>query len=194
MLLSRFPRTLGLRHSLLLLAVLALFGFSASCAREEVQPAGDAAELARVEALSQARDSLLSQKASLEATATKWTLDETSSDITGFYEGEVLRVIEEAMDMGEFGTSTSVYFYTPKGGLFAYSEEKQSRTGVRTGNPKTERVELSLLFSDNGSLLRGERKVDGATTELTGLEAQGVRMHARELELMLQSRRQGGTP
>lgn len=165
--------------------------FLASCAREEAPSGGDpgSSSGALVAELAQQRDALDSSKGGLETMDAEWTLGDTSSRIKAYYAGETLALIEEEMTMGEFGNARSRYFYSPKGSLFAYTEEKESQTGARTGNARTERVQLQLFFADNGSLLQGERSVDGAKAELTGVESQGVKLHARELELVLQEKR-----
>ena len=165
----------------------------ASCAREEaaVPPGGDTALAAE---LLQSRDALAARKGTLEAVEAEWDLGDTKSSVTGYYDGAALVLIEETMTMGEFGSARSTYSYSPKGNLFAYTEEKESQSGVRSGNARTEHVQLNLLFEENGSLLTAERTVDGAPSPLTGMEAQGVKMHARELELSLAEKRAPATP
>lgn len=185
-------RVMFRNHSLLIAAALALCLGLAACSRTETPAPAEDGAAARAETLIQERDALLGRKASLEAVPAKWSLDDDiRSTLTGYYEGDALRIIEEEMTMGEFGSARSSYFYTPKGGLFAYTESKASQRGARTGKAVTEQIDLELLFAPNGSLAGGERKVDGSPAELTGVEAQGVKMHARELELVLRERRGG---
>ncbi|MCW5966696.1 MAG: hypothetical protein KIT83_21840 [Bryobacterales bacterium] len=161
-----------------------------SCSREDVSPStreGADGAVHVAEILSQ-RDAIAASRPTLEAVDATWNLGDTASRVKGYYSGPALQLIDEEMSMGEFGAARSSYFYSPKGNLFAYTEEKESQTGIRTGNVRTERVKLSLLFDESGSLLQGERTVDGARAALTGLESQGVRLHARELELVLQEK------
>ena len=121
-------------------------------------------------------------------------MGETRSAITGYFDGDDLRVIEEEMTMGEFGDASAKYFYLPGGKLFAYSEQKNARSGTKSGVVKTEKVTLSLLFSESGALLEGKRSVDGEEAPLVGVEEQGVRMLARELEAALAESRAGAAP
>jgi hypothetical protein len=183
-----------LRRNLLLLTVASALSVGIwGCGRTETPsaPAEDA-DQSQSAALVRERDALLARKDSFTAVSAKWALDETvKSSCKGYYEGDVLRLIEEEMTMGEFGSATSVYFYTDKGALFAYTENKESQRGARSGNAVKEKVELQLLFAPNGTLVGGERKVDGTVSELTGVEAQGATMHARELESVLQEKRSG---
>lgn len=179
------------RHLLLLTVAFPLFVGIWGCNRTETPtaPAEDATQ-AQAAALVQERDALSARKEGLTAVPTKWTLDDTiKSSCKGYYEGDTLRLIEEEMTMGEFGFANSQYFYTDKGVLFAYTENKETQRGAKSGNIVKEKVEVQLLFAPNGTLVGGERKVDGTVSELTGMEAQGVKMHARELESALQEKR-----
>lgn len=178
----------------LLGSALVMMMLLAACSREEAPPAQPASttDAEAVAALSSQRDAILAKRDSLNALEAKWNLGDTSSSVKGFFDGESLALIEEEMNMGEFGNARSRYVYSPKGNLLAYSEEKEIRTGARTGSPRVEQVKLSLLFAENGNLLQGERLVDGSPAELTGLEQQGVKLHARELELALQEKRAAG--
>lgn len=170
--------------------------FAVSCAREEASPGArmDAGNAARAAEAARERDAIAASKAALEVVDATWSLGETASRVKGYYAGSALRLVEEEMTMGEFGSARSSYFYSPKGNLFAYTEDKESQTGARTGNARTERIHLSLLFGDTGSLVQGERTADGQRAELTGLESQGVKLHARELELVLQEKRGAPAP
>lgn len=157
-----------------------------ACSKTE-QPA-DAAEAARqaqVQAAMEARDQIAAQESSFTPVTATWSLGGTSSEITGFYQGDSLRMIREEMSMGDFGSTSARYFYAPDGKLTAYTESKQARSGASTGSATTEQIELDLLFSESGSLLSGQRTANGAAAPLVGIEEQGVRMHARELEAAL---------
>lgn len=181
------------RHLLLIAGVSVIILGICGCSRTETPASStDNAAEARSAALVQEREALLTKKASFTTTPTKWSLDDTvKSTLVGYYEGDVLRLIEEEMTMGEFGSARSLYFYTDEGTLFAYTEDKESQRGARSGNAVKEKVAVQLLFSPNGTLVGGERKVDGTVSELTGMESQGAKMHARELESALQEKRGG---
>lgn len=166
---------------------LLLTAFLAACSQPEVAPADDA-EAARAkaaEALAAEREELAQRAGSLTLLKTEWTMGDITSTISGYYENETLRLIEEEMRMGDFGDASAKYFYRPDGSLFAYSERKNSRSGTKSDSVKTERITLSLLFGETGALIGAERTVDGAAVPLVGIEEQGVRMHARELEAAL---------
>ncbi len=181
------------RHVLLIAASAAVFLGICGCSRTETPAtSGDSAAQAQSAALVQEREALLAKKGSLTSVPAKWALDDTvKSAIAGYYEGDTLRLIEEEMTMGEFGSANSQYFYTASGALFAYTESKESQRGARSGNAVKEKIEVQLLFAPNGTLVGGERKVDGSVTDLTGMESQGAKMHARELESVLQEKRGG---
>lgn len=179
------------RARLLLAGAFSICLLFSSCSRTEtpVAPAQDDARAA-LDKLSGERDALLKEKTSMQMVASKWTLDEEiNSTFTAYYQGETLRLIEEQMAMGKFGSAQSTYFYSPQGGLFAYTESKDSQRGAQTGNPVSEKVEMQLLFGPNGAALGGERRVDGKPAELTGVEFEGVKMHSRELQAVLTEKR-----
>lgn len=158
-----------------------------TCKRNETPAAdaGNASGVEQVKALRKSADELAGQQAALTPVNTEWNFGETVSVVTGYYEGEQLRMIDEQMNMGDHGNATSRYFYTPAGKLYAYEEKKESRSGAATKTVTTEQSELRLYFADSGALLSGERQVAGQAADLIGIEAQTVLMHARELEATL---------
>ncbi len=162
-----------------------------ACSRQETAAPRDAQSdtATQVAQLLLQRDAITAGKDSLDTANATWELDGATSTVRGYYSGGSLSLIEEEMTMGEFGSARSHYFYTPQGHLFAYTEAKDSQSGVRTGNARTQRISLHLFYGPNGNLLQGERTVDGDNAPLTGLESQGVKMHARELELLLLQKR-----
>jgi hypothetical protein len=149
------------------------------------QPAVDAGQAATVQALATTKQQVEAQKAALTPRPAEWTYGDTVSQLTGFYQGESLRLVEEQMNMGEFGSASAKYFYSAQGKLFAYQETKESRSGKAANAVKTEQSTLQLFFGEDGRLLSGERTVDGQPSALVGIEEQAVRMHATELEAAL---------
>ena len=158
-----------------------------TCGRQENRPAdsGTATGGKPVAELRKDAEQLAAGQASLTPVSTEWNFGETVSSVTGYYDGEHLRMIDEQMNMGDRGSASSRYFFTPQGKLFAYEEKKESRSGVASKNVTTEQSELHLYFTDAGGLLSGERSVAGKPAALLGIEEQTVRMHARELEASL---------
>ncbi|MCU0227269.1 MAG: hypothetical protein MUF01_06480, partial [Bryobacterales bacterium] len=134
-----------------------------ACTRQETPGASSTSNVdaGNIDELKQQRDAILSGKDSVQAIEALWELDATKSTVRGYYPNGTLALIEEEMSMGEFGKASSRYYYSPRGALFAYSEDKESQTGLRSGNPRTQRIELQLYYAANGSLLDGERRVDG---------------------------------
>lgn len=168
-------------------ACLLAWLFLASCGGGETatQPAVDARHAATIQTLSTAKAELEAQKATLTPRPAEWTYGDTVSQLTGFFQGDSLRLVEEQMNMGDFGSTSARYFYSAQGRLFAYQETKESRSGKAANAVKTEQSTLRLFFGDDGRLLSGERTVDGKPSALVGIEEQAVRMHAAELEAAL---------
>ncbi|MCC6265730.1 MAG: hypothetical protein IT169_19325 [Bryobacterales bacterium] len=158
-----------------------------TCSRNETRTAdsGSAAGAKQIEELRASAAQIAAQQASMTPVNTEWTFGETVSAVTGYYDGEQLRMIDEQMNMGSHGSASSRFFYTPAGKLFAYEEKKESRSGAAGNNVVTEQSELRLYFADPSGLLSGERTVAGKSAALLGIEEQTVRMHARELEAAL---------
>lgn len=158
-----------------------------TCSRNETRTADsiDAGSAKQSEELRKSAEQLAAQQSSLTPVSTEWNFGETVSAVTGYYEGEQLRMVDEQMNMGDHGSATSRYFYTPAGKLYAYEEKKESRSGTGTNNATAERSELRLYFADERGLVSGERTVAGKPATLLGIEEQTVRMHARELEATL---------
>ena len=178
------PARIPLVRSLASLCLCGLL-FTACSKTELPENAADAARQAQVQAATEAREQLAAQESSFTPVTAKWSLGDTTSEITGFYQEDSLRMIREEMNMGDFGSTSARYFYSPDGKLTAYTESKQARSGASTGSATTEEIELDLLFAESGSLLSGQRKANGVAAPLVGIEEQGVRMHARELESAL---------
>ncbi len=168
----------------LLFLVALLLG---TCSRNETKPAGsDAARAAKqTETPRNDAEQLRARQASLTPVNTEWNFGETVSAVTGYYEGDRLRLIDEQMNMGDHGSAACRYFFTPDGKLYAYEEKKESRSGASTKNATVEQSELRLYFAESGGLLSGERTVAGKAAAMLGIEEQTVRMHARELEASL---------
>lgn len=139
----------------------------------------------QVKALQKAAEELAAQTPSLTRVNTEWNFGETVSAVTGYYDGDHLRMIEEQMNMGGRGTASNRYFYDPAGKLYAYEEKKEIKAGSNGASPATEQSELRLYFSDSGELISSTRSVAGKSEPLLGIEEQTVRMHSRELEAAL---------
>jgi hypothetical protein len=148
-------------------------------------PAVDAGHAAAVQALASAKAQMEGQKATLNPRPAEWNYGDTVSQVTGFYQDDALRLVEEQMNMGDFGSASAKYFYSAQGKLLAYEETKESRSGKAANAVKTEQSTLRLFFGEDGRLLSGERTVDGQPSALVGIEEQAVRMHAAELEAAL---------
>jgi predicted small lipoprotein YifL len=163
--------------------------FLAGCGGKEPAsaPSAEAQVAAQVEPLLAAKRQIEQQQAALTPRKNKWTYGNTVSELTGYFDGTALRLIEEQMSMGDLGSVHARYFYTPEGRLFAYDETKETRSGTAANAVKTEQGALRLFFRENGTLLSGERTVDGKAAPLSGIEEQAVRMHDKELQAVLES-------
>lgn len=172
---------------LFLAAVFLVAVLLGTCRSKETQQAGEstASVAEQTDALRKAAEELAARQPSLTHVNAEWNFGETVSAVTGYYDGDQLRMIDEQMDMGGRGHATSRYFYNPAGKLYAYEEKKETKTGSSTGLAAAEQSELRLYFADSGQMISSERTVAGKAAPLLGIEEQTVRMHARELEATL---------
>jgi hypothetical protein len=86
-----------------------------------------------------------------------------------YYSGEVLRIVLEEFDLGDYGESEKEYFLDAEGRLFYYvaSDER--------AKPAKEHVKTRIAYNANGQVVGSEKIVNGQPGKLSTAEMKAVR-------------------
>lgn len=111
----------------------------------------------------------------------KLTSGDVTSVYTAWFDAGELRKIEERLSLGEYGSSTILYYFNNRT-LFFYHELAR-RSGMGTvGTGAGERIERAFAYDSIGQIMESRKLVDGRPAALEDYEVMAVRNHAAELK------------
>lgn len=169
-----------------ILTLLAVALAAAACSKEQApappsSPVPSAAvespleeALARAHALDASRDRL-------RAVPGTFTADDASARYVAYWDGGVLRLIDERSDFGDFGSSSARYYLDTTGALFLYEALDERNVTDPSQAGAREKAEIRMVFDPGSRLLASEKKVDGAVQPVQATEIEGVRQHLQAL-------------
>lgn len=87
-----------------------------------------------------------------------------------YYSGEVLRIVQEQFDLGDYGGSEKEYFLDAEGRLFYYvaSDERAKQSAK-------EHVKTRIAYNANGQVVGSEKIVNGQPGKLSTAEMKAVK-------------------
>lgn len=117
-----------------------------------------------------------------------FTTGDASSTFTAYFDADALRILEEKLEMGEYGDRVSVYYFEDSGSgpraqstLF-YTVQDGRRAQLNRGEPaRYDTVRLRVALDPNGSVMASEHIVNGSAEPLPDGEIERVRKHAAAL-------------
>lgn len=116
------------------------------------------------------------------AIAGSWAAGDATSSFMAYFEGDSLRLIEEELDFGEYGTAHATYYFDD--GLF-YVVENEQRTRLDPDAPGADSLQTRVWFGPDGGIEQSEQIVNGDPAPLPAMEAVGFFRHADALREQL---------
>jgi hypothetical protein len=108
--------------------------------------------------------------ASMEKKSGGLTQGDADSKYTAWFENGRLRRIDEKLSLGDYGASSSRYYYDGVP-YFAYEEKERNA-------PQRQRISLRLYFDRSGKLLEGRKSIDGDSATVEDTDIRGAYSHA----------------
>jgi hypothetical protein len=87
-----------------------------------------------------------------------------------YYSGEVLRIVQEESDLGDYGGSEKEYFLDAEGRLFYYAASDE-----RTKKSAKEKVKTRIAYDASGRVVGSEKIVNGQPAKLPEAEVKAIR-------------------
>ncbi|HYE95338.1 MAG TPA: hypothetical protein VD962_03955 [Rubricoccaceae bacterium] len=142
----------------------------AACAGGDDAPAGAEDRVAEVEAM---RDRLRCE-------VHTWAVGDAESAYDACFDGDALVLIDEAMDLGEYGSGRHVYVF--EGGRLAYYREARRQARPGFNGPEEDSIHVRLAFDERGRVTASEKTIDGTALPVEDIQVEAVRNHAATLQ------------
>jgi hypothetical protein len=106
---------------------------------------------------------------------------DSAETYAAYYQGEVLRVIEDQANYGERGESERGYFLDSQGRLFYYTgrDERVKQSGK--DKPSTEKLRVRVAYDETGKVIGSEKTVNGQPANLSEADLKAIRARLQAL-------------
>jgi hypothetical protein len=101
---------------------------------------------------------------------------DSAETYAAYYQGEVLRVLEDAADFGERGSSERGYFLDSQGRLFYYSGSDQ-----RVKQSGKDKVRIRIAYDESGKVLGSEKVVNGQAAAVSDADLKTIKTRLQAL-------------
>ena len=101
---------------------------------------------------------------------------DSAETYAAYYQGEVLRVMEDAADFGERGGSERDYFLDSQGRLFYYTASDQ-----RVKQSGKDKVRVRIAYDESGKVLGSEKIVNGKPAAVSDADLKAIRARLQAL-------------
>jgi hypothetical protein len=101
---------------------------------------------------------------------------DSAETYAAYYQGEVLRVVEDAADFGERGGSERDYFLDSQGRLFYYTASDQ-----RVKQSGKDKVRVRIAYDESGKILGSEKTVNGKPAAVSDADLKAIRARLQAL-------------
>jgi len=176
-----------------LLVGIAAAALTAACSREEPPPAPTPQPVTSAPAVSplaeaRARASQLeAQRTAMRAVHGRLPIEDAGVQFVAFYDGTVLRHIEERIDYREYGQGSGKYFLDTTGQLFLYLAEDERTVPDAERKGETDHIRYALVFDPGGRMIASEKSVNDKVQPLQDVEIDGVVKHFGALRAAAQA-------
>lgn len=164
-------------HVVLILASLAAL---AACSKETSPPAPQpAVSAAAVDGPASLEDGLRgaaeieARRPTLRKVEGRLSMGDASAQFEAFFEGSVLRHVEEEAAYGELGKGEKEYYLDSTGVLFYYHAEEERSAG-QSGAPGKDTVSIRIAFDPAGNVRASEKRINGQAVALLETDVRGA--------------------
>ncbi len=109
-----------------------------------------------------------------------WEAGETAARFTAHFDADTLRFIEAAMDRGDYGEATAVYYFADGAPFYIVQDEQRTRLDPREAGQR-DTIQTRAAFAPDGAVVAGEQVVNGEVRDAPLIEIEGLWNHARAL-------------
>jgi hypothetical protein len=179
--------------SVMLVVGIATVVLTAACSRETPPPAPKppaATSAASLSPLAEARtraSQLEAQRTAMRAVHGRLPIEDADVQFVAFYDGTVLRHIEERIDYGEYGRGSGKYFLDTTGQLFLYLAEDERTVPDAERSGAKDDIRYALVFEPGGRMIASEKSVNDKVEPLQDVEIEGVVKHFEALRAAAQA-------
>jgi len=111
---------------------------------------------------------------------------DTAETYAAYYQGEVLRVMEDEADYGERGESERGYFLDSHGRLFYYtaSDERLKQAGKDKPSkekPAKDKLKVRIAYDESGKVIGSEKIVNGQLASLSEADLKAIKARLQAL-------------
>ena len=95
---------------------------------------------------------------------------DSAAQYAAYYQGDVLRIMQDEAEYGDRGESEKDYFFDSQGRLFYYTalDERVKQSGK-------DKVKVRIAYDDSGKVVGSEKTVNGQPATLSETELKGIK-------------------
>lgn len=98
-----------------------------------------------------------------------------------YYQGEVLRVLEDQANYGERGESERGYFLDSHGRLFYYTASDERVKPSSKDKPGKEKLRVRIAYDESGKVIGSEKTVNGQPAALSEADLKAIKARLQAL-------------
>ncbi len=98
-----------------------------------------------------------------------------------YYQGEVLRVLEDQANYGERGESERGYFLDSQGRLFYYTASDERVKPSGKDKPGKEKLRVRIAYDESGKVIGSEKTVNGQPAALSEADLKAIKARLQAL-------------
>jgi hypothetical protein len=157
----------------LLPPLLLALGLLAACGgREEMPPSSGPPVPASEVDLERKLAGIHADLPGLESRRGEWIQGDATGRLQARFRGDDLVFVEEALDLGDYGSGRRRYYFEDDRLFYATAREER----VRMDGSGRSRTELSLRFTPAGTAIEGRKAMDGDSVDVTPEDVRQVRL------------------
>jgi len=109
---------------------------------------------------------------------------DSAATYAAYYQGEVLRVMEDDADYGERGGSERGYFLDSQGRLFYYTA-----SDLRVKQSGKDKLRIRIAYDDSGKVIGSEKTVNGQPVAVSDADLKAVKTRLQALRKLADAAR-----
>jgi len=109
---------------------------------------------------------------------------DSAATYAAYYQGEVLRVMEDDADYGERGESERGYFLDSQGRLFYYTA-----SDLRVKQSGKDKLRIRIAYDDSGKVVGSEKTVNGQPVAVSDADLKAIKTRLQALRKLTDAAR-----
>jgi hypothetical protein len=109
---------------------------------------------------------------------------DSAAKYAAYYQGEVLRVMEDEADYGERGGSERGYFLDSQGRLFYYTA-----SDLRAKQSRKDKLRIRVAYDESGKMVGSEKTVNGQPVAVSDADLKAIKTRLQALRKLADAAR-----